>query len=330
MCDADGFFQLVSDLAELYRGIQSSDDPTSSLPSLAHPPHIRSYMSELSGGNVAPEERLATLDFQPSLFHVEKSAEAKVTALADAPSSSTATSVLPSPPPNTGRFLHFSSRELRALKALATDPTATSSSGNWVSTFDALSAHLYQRVYQARLKLRVQDANQIELSPPDFLTPVNLRSRFGPNILPPNYFPNFTISTCASLPPDLLASGPLWKIAKALHDITRTTATTSKDEITQTIRWIGAQPDKLKIRQGFRFGNGMLAITQWNKIDKYASAVFEVPPVLVAPPFTPISLLDGLGYFLPSVGGDMGAIEVALSLSEPLWSFIEQDEPILN
>ena len=71
-------------------------------------------------------------------------------------------------------------------------------------------------------------------------------------------------------------------------------------------------------------------ISQWNKFDMYAGNVFEVPPVLVSTPFTPISLLDGLAYFLPTeeqgTGGDTGAIDVNVSLSEPLWNIIDQDE----
>ncbi|KAK0455065.1 transferase family-domain-containing protein [Armillaria borealis] len=259
--DADGFFQLVGDLAELYRNGDS----------LAHPPHIRSYLSELT-----PEERVAALEFEPSQFYVEQSP---------------AFSSYPVTSPSVGRFLRFSSSELNALKA-------------------------------PRLSLREKDPTLPELSPPDFLTPVNLRSRIG---LPPRYFPNALHCQYTSLSHDLLANGPLWQVAKALHDLTRTTSTTSKEEVDRTYRWIAAQPDKRKIKQGFRYGTGSLMISQWNKMDMYAGSVFDVAPVLVAPPFTPISLVDGLGYFIPT-GEQGGDIDVALSLSEPIWEFIDQDE----
>ncbi|KDQ12476.1 hypothetical protein BOTBODRAFT_34444 [Botryobasidium botryosum FD-172 SS1] len=327
VCDADGFFQLVRDLAELYRGIRSFevyDDPTSGVPSLTHPPHIRPYMSELIGGDMAPEERQAALDVQPSLFHVQSSTEAG----AGGASFSVATSSPSSPAPIVGRFMRFSSRELSALKTHATDPNSGGpSSDSWISTFDALSAHLYQSVYRARLQLRVEDPKQGEMSPPNFLTPVNVRNRFG---LPPRYFPNALICTYTGVPPDVLASGPLWQVAKVLHDLTRTSSTTSKEEMNQTLKWIAMQPDKQKIRQGFLYGNGSLMISQWNKVDMYAGTRFEVPPTLVSTPFTPISLVDGLAYFLPTeeqgTAGDTGAIDVNLSLSEPLWGIIDQDE----
>ncbi|PBK73851.1 hypothetical protein ARMSODRAFT_651933 [Armillaria solidipes] len=272
--DADGFFQLVGDLAELYRNGTSS---------LARPPHIRSYLSELT-----PEERVAALDFEPSQFYVEQS-------------------------PAFASYPVTSPSHVRP-----TDP----SSDSWISTFDALCAHLYQRVYRARLQLRAKDPTLPELSPPDFLTPVNLRSRIG---LPPRYFPNALHCQYTSLSHDLLANGPLWQVAKALHDLTRTTSTTSKEEVDRTYRWIAAQPDKRKIKQGFRYGSGSLMLSQWNKMDMYADSVFDVAPVLVAPPFTPISLVDGLGYFIPT-GEQGGDIDVALSLSEPIWEFIDQDE----
>ncbi|KAJ7592921.1 transferase family-domain-containing protein [Mycena floridula] len=291
-CDADGFFQLVQDLSRLYRGVY----PIS-------PPHIKSYMSELND-TITAEDRQTTLDFQPPLFHIENNAA--VPQLSSAP--------------NAGRFLRFSSQELEALKSCATDPTA---SGSWISTFDALSAHLYRSVYRARLQLRQKDPNLGEMSRPDFLTPVNMRSR----LLPPRYFPNALLFGCIALPTDVLANAPLWQIAKAIHESTRTSSLTSKDELHQTLQWIAVQPEKQKIETDFQYGNGSIMVSQWNKFDIYAGAVFDVPPILVSSPFTSISLLDGLTYLFPtedrSAGSDKGAIDVSLALSEPVWEFLE-------
>ena len=121
VCDADGFFQLVRDLAELYRGIRSSEMSGDPVPSLVHPPHIRSHMSDLIGDNMTPRERRAALDFQPSLFSVEPNAEVNASAASNTSSSA---SFLPPLSPVVGRFLRFSSRELHALKAHATDPNS--------------------------------------------------------------------------------------------------------------------------------------------------------------------------------------------------------------
>ena len=326
VCDADGFFQLVRDLAELYRGIQSSDisrHPTLTIPSLAHAPHIRSYMAELIDGDITPVERRAALDFKPSLFYIEPTVDVASAVVSDETSS--ASSLLP--PPVVGRFLRFSSLELKALKALATNPNEPPSDA-WISTFDALSAHLYHHVHRARLKLRAKDPTQPTLSPPDFLTPVNIRTRLD---LPPRYFPEALLTVYTTLPLDILADGPLWQLAKAVHELTRTTSTTSKDDMNGTIKWIALQPEKQKIRQGFRYGTGSFMVSQWNKVDMYVGTTFDVRPVMVSTPFTSISLMDGLVYFLPTEeqgtsGEDSEAIDVNMALSEPIWDILDQDE----
>ncbi|KAJ7129232.1 transferase family-domain-containing protein [Mycena epipterygia] len=291
LCDADGIFQLVHDLAELYRGLLSfENDPTAGIPSLARPPHIKSYTS---GGDLTPEERQGALAFQPSLFYLEPSVDA-VDALADTiptdGSVDTTASSAPPPAPTVGRFLRFSSSELKSIKARATSPNA---SDGWISTFDALSAHLYQRVHRARMQLHAQNPSHGALSVPNFLTP-----------------------------------GPLWQVAEALDALTRVPGFTSSGELQSTVRWLAAQPGRRRIRQGFSYGNGSLMLSQWNKFDMYGDSVLEAVPVLVSTPYTPISLVDGLGYFLPIPGPDAGAIDVNLALSGPVWEFFDRDEPI--
>jgi hypothetical protein len=55
-----------------------------------------------------------------------------------------------------------------------------------------------------------------------------------------------------------------------------------------------------------------------------------VRPTLVSTPFTEISLVDGLTYFLPDrrqgTAEDRGELEVCLSLSDPLWGILEEDQ----
>jgi hypothetical protein len=66
----------------------------------------------------------------------------------------------------------------------------------------------------------------------------------------------------------------------------------------------------------------------------YEGTAFEHRPALVSTPFTPISLIDGLGYFLPvdlhsqEADGDKAAIDVHLALSEPLWEILQRDEQL--
>jgi len=272
-------------------------------------------MSEYSGGNMTLEDRRAALKFKPSMLFVRQ----PVVNGADPPMPT----FIEPPSPAEGRLLRFSSSELNALKADGTDPNGS----GWVSTFDALCAHLHQSVYRARVQLRALNASIGELTSADFLAPVNLRTQLD---LPSYYFPLALFTPSTSFPLDVLSKGPLSQVAKAIHDLMRTSFTTSKDEILATLKWIAAQPDKTKIRTTFQYGPGSLMISQWNKFDIYPSMAFDKVPVLVAPPFTPISTLDGLGYLLPTeeqgTEGDSGAIDLYLSLSQPLWAILDQDE----
>lgn len=316
LCDADGYFQLVRDLAEIYRDLLENSNNHSSL---TRPPHIRPYMCDLRDSGIGLEERDSILEFEPSLFYLEQTVDETVTDPA------TKELVADTAPPVVGRFVRFTTSQLEALKQLATNPN---DSNNWVSTFDALSAHFYQRVYQAKVRLRASDSKYGELSRPDYLTPINLRNRLGPEFLAPQYSANSLLCTYTHIEPEVLLDGPLWKVAKVLHNMARSSSTTSKEEINNTLKWIALQPDMRKVRQGFQFGSGSFMVSQWNKFDMY-SAVFDSAPILVSPPFTPISLVDGLAYFLPTedrgVGCDLGAIDVSLSLSAPIWDIIDRD-----
>ncbi|KAJ6508029.1 transferase family-domain-containing protein [Mycena vitilis] len=314
VCDGAGFFQVMRDLAELYRAIGPSVS-SDTVFSLSHPPHIRPYMSELVGGNMAPEERQAALGYKPAGFYVQPPTAAGDGGAGD----SLSAAILAPRPPTLGRFVRYSSSELAALKAKATDP----SGGSWVSTFEALAAHIYQRVHRARLQLHAKDPGLGELSRTDILNPIDLRSRLK---LPARYSPNALFAPSTVIPPEIL-TGPLWQVAKAVHDFTRSDALTSKVELDHTLKWIAAQLDMRKILSSFQYGTGSFMASQWNKFDMYSGAVFDVGPILVSPPFTQSSLVDGLAYFLPTeelaTGGDAGAIDVSLALSEPVWAFMD-------
>lgn len=320
VCDSDGYFQLVRDLAELYRGLDSGRE-------LSHPPHLQPYLADMT-----QEDREAALAFKPSMFHLEPPTDP--TAVVE--SKAEPASPSPPPPPVSGRVLRFSAHELTRLKAHATSPHNT----DWVSTFDALPAHLWQRTYHARLHLlttqgRTPSEAAATLSR-SFLTSVNMRSR-SRLALPPRYFPNAVITPFTSVAHETLATGPLWRVAAALHALTRSVGRAQAD---RTMRWFEAQADKSRVRLGFRFDEPGFMVSQWSKFDLYGGAGFDVDdargeavaPALVAPPFTGISLVDGLGYLLPTEEQGRGAreegaagVDVYLALSEPVWEVLERD-----
>ena len=353
VCDADGFFQLMQDLFELYRSIRPSESPEKGPPQarLSQSPHIQSFLADLS--SMSEEERGAALQFKPSLFQLAPApAEATTAAVEAFPVAGSPEMSLP-PPSVVGRILRFSARELNALKSHASDP----SGDGWVSTFDALAAHLYQRIYVARVQhLQESGAAAPSALSTDFLTPINCRGAHRLN-LPSRYFPNALMCTYFTLPPETLAGAPLSVIARAVHDSVRLL---SQQEAIDTVRWIAAQPDKSRITQGFHYENGGFMISQWSRFALYTNAALDVdernraiPPILVSTPFTPISLLDGLAYILPTedqVKGDevtasavkdfpssptapplvnsasFGcSLDVNLALSEPLWAILNND-----
>lgn len=308
LCDAGGFFQLVSDLAELYRG--EGADGQSARTGLAVPPCFRSFMSELCGETISEEARRDALAFQPSSMFLEPPSSAASVHPADlAPAAPT---LVVTPAPTTGRVLYYSASSLALLKTEATSATP----GSWVSTFEAVSAHLYQRVHVARLRLRALSPTNPSSLPLDFLTPASLRAFLA---LAPHYFPN-ALSTLSTTLPNL-ATASLPSLATAVHELTHAPPVLTSD----TARWIAAQPDKSLIRDRFRYSEWSLMLSSWAKFDMYAGARFETEPSLVGTPFTAISTLDGLGYLLPDGRGE-GGLALYLALKDPVWAVLEEDE----
>lgn len=296
--DAEGFFQVVRDLAEIYR-----------TDTLARPPHLRPYLAELLH-NMTPEDRESALQFKPPL-HTLTTDEA-----VPEPAQNPAAPASP-PPPVIGRVIRYSSADLSALKAHATNPDDSST---WVSTFDALSAHIWQRTYAARVRLVAAPATLSR----SFLTSVNYRAHLS---VPARSPFNCLVTPYGALAHDELAGAPLHRVAVAVHALVRAVAPA---DAAATARWVAAQPDVRRVAWGFDARAGSTMVSAWNKFDVYGGAAFEGgrPPALVAPPFTSVSLVDGLGYPMPTEGQASGGAEIDLylALSEAVWEVLDGDE----
>ncbi|KAL1679399.1 transferase [Schizophyllum commune] len=308
VCDLDGFMQLTRDLAEIYRGIAAAEAAggTHLDVVLEAAPCLQSYIPENVGKQLTADEQVEnyTKDHSPV-----SSANVSVSARPDPP------------PPVIGKILRFSGAELKAIKDAATD----ASGDGWVSTFEALSAHLWQCVHRARTQLnpeRAEGAGDTLATCSDFLAPVNCRSRLR---LPPRYFPNAVICPYARLPFATLQNAPLFKIAQTLHDALQAV---TREHVEGTLRYIAAKAGV--VEQRFRHGPDSFIVTSWNKVDMYGvyfDAEKRVAPVLVSAPFTPISLVNGLAYFLPTgpQKDSDGAIDASLTLYAPVWEALEGD-----
>ncbi|GMF40114.1 unnamed protein product [Phytophthora fragariaefolia] len=320
ICDASGFFQLARDLAELYRGIGDLDpNQLTEVVLSSSPPDIHSYMSEL---RMTPEERQEALQIRPTLFELAP----------ECLPSASSTKRVPIVLPTIGKMLRFTSNELSAIKAEA---NAGGNALHPVSTFCALAAHMWQSIYRAHMRLcehQGMSPNEAALyAPRQFLASVDLRSR-GQLDVPPRYFPNCVLCPVFSLPASGLLSAPLSSISFAVHSGVQPL---DRTEVEQNVRWVAAQPDKQRVRLRYKYHEGGVMVSQWNKFGMYQGTELDVAPSLVFQPFTPISLIDGLMYFMStedqvcqaeaSAGGTTGSIDVSLALSESTWKVLEQD-----
>jgi len=348
VCDAEGFFQLVRDLAELYRGISpllgggegENDVATTTTtttktraPSiLSHgPPHIRSLMWDAGFETMTVEERQEASRHDSRLYKLLPPSPSPTPPPTQTPSPSAP--VLPPPSPDIeGRVVRVSASDLNALKT-----AATPDGQGWISTFEALTAHLYQRIFLARLELvRQTNASNTATSDEssevygDLLISVNWRDASRLN-LPPRFFPNAAIPICFTLPSETLVSAPLSRIATIVHEQIRSVP---REEVLSSLRWIAAQPDKSRIAfRGFRFPGGGFMVSQWSRFGMYLGMSLDgIDPTLVSPPFTPISSLDGLAYYLSTEeqlnnsSNEQCSIDVSLSLHKAIWEILDRDQ----
>ncbi|RSL50398.1 hypothetical protein CEP54_011964 [Fusarium duplospermum] len=310
MCDAGGFLQLYQDLAHLYRGLNSEMEMT---PKLDVPPAIAPFLS----GKIAEmsnEEREAAVKTQPQGFFLAPAME-PAAAPADKVDATPGIQETPAPPPIKGRGMRFSAAELSEIKKLATPPSGNS----WVSTFSALSSHIFQSVHKARLAhLEAEKLPASSLATPSFLTSIKYSSKLG---FPPKYFPNAVITPFVEIPSSELAQEPLWRVAEVIHGLIHST---TPDQTRELCVWIAGQPDKNRIRHEFPFGNASFITSAWHKYPLYNSAELDVAPVFVSPSFTLTALVDGLAYFLQPKESD-GDIDIVMSLSEPVWDHLDRD-----
>ncbi|OWZ16067.1 hypothetical protein PHMEG_00010193 [Phytophthora megakarya] len=317
ICDAAGFFQLARDLAELYRAFRSHDlDQSSDAVKLSSPPVINSF---LAGVQKVSDEHADILQSSPTLFELAPEIQAVKT---------NETGPSTPPPPVIGRILRFSFNELAAIKA-----EANADSSHNVSTFCALTAHLWQNICRARVRLcESQGMSSVEAAskvPRQFLASLDLRGR-GQVDISPRYFPNLVLCPVFSLPAEDLLTAPISRIAVAVREGVQPL---DPVEVQQNIQWLAAQTDKERVRLRYRYEEGGIMVSQWNKFGMYQGTALDVPPTLVVQPFTPISLIDGLIYFMAtedqlkqsehSTGVTTGSIDVSLALSEPVWNILD-------
>ncbi|KAF4843229.1 Shikimate O-hydroxycinnamoyltransferase [Colletotrichum siamense] len=323
VCDAGGFFQFVRDWSRVHQ--------TSSLPS---PPQLSYYLSPPDA--MSAEDRSAALDGNPLFWYAEDPKPQPNPV--EVPNASPTAN-----PPVVGHTLHFSSEDLSLLKDKATNPSGQ----GWVSSFEAVSAYLCQATYKARLRLLeaqgVPPSSAASQLRRGFWSSIDTRDQSRLN-LGSRYFGDASLNILTRFQHSTLADGELWEVAEVVHDLVRSM---DKARMEKTTKWFAAQPDKSRIKLDFDFGPDNFTVSQWSKHDMYSGVDFEkdlignpVRPALVAPPFTEVSLVDGLALMVstpPEEARERNAdgatkstapqpIDAIFSVSEPVWTLLNDEE----
>jgi len=305
VADGAAFFRLCKQLGEVYQALNKS---SGYLGTELHASLTRPYLAGIDGG-MNRDEILAARSFVPANFEIVQDQSKKDT-IPKMDHESPLSKVI-------GKYLYLTAETLKNIKLQARDK---SNPETWITTFEALSAYIYQAVHRARLRLRVMDTTMPPISQLDFYTVIDLRSRLSPH-LDSDYPFNARLAVLSTCSPDLTEGGPEL-LAKKIHRATRTLFLTDPDSLDKTLKWLAVQPNMANVSTGFVHGSGSLLVSQWNKFDLY-STIFETAPVLASTPFTPSTLLDGLVYFLPTRAE--GDIQLCMALMEDTWTTLEAD-----
>jgi len=309
--DGAGFFHLVRDLASIYRSLSLDNDGSEAIQiSTLAMPYLSNYENEAT--QAEKEEAKA---YKPVLYHLEPDHPTPTNpdlAAPDIPAEPASTWVKPK---IAGQVLRFSSSDLKRLKDRAKPEQG------YITTFDALTAHLHQRIYQARSRTYNRNPSSGILGEADLLCPIDLRTQL--NLEKDGLYPyNAVLTTSSTYPSELLLDNSKLSISKIALMVHKMVRPLGVGDAEKTVKWI-ASVDRTKIRHGYRGGTGGVMVSQWNKMDMYNGGVFDhgQRPILVAPPFTPISLHDGLGYTIPTESGE--GIDVYLALREEVWEELD-------
>ncbi|KAJ5173646.1 Transferase [Penicillium coprophilum] len=328
VCDATGFMQLVRDLADIYKQLRDSSPPT-----LISPPHIISHFRGTNSPSASQKER--ALAFNPPKFDLD-------TNNTDMPGPSISPTVIACP-------LRFQGQDLISLSNAAFDPRAQEQT--CFTTFELVSAYLYQKIYQARVKVLrdrgiTPDLDLLQ-SLREFWTTMDMRDSTRLK-LPARYFPNAVHCLSTSTSHELLEKGDSWQVVQIVHDAIHSV---DMDEVKQQFEWIAAQPDKSHIKSKDVVPSGGFLATQWTRGKTYVGVDFEVAangrriaPDLVSPAFTESHRTDGYAIILSTeeqlprrhLNGRLlagaylpCAVDVNLALDGPVWDVLNNDPDFL-
>ncbi|KAJ5505028.1 hypothetical protein N7463_007902 [Penicillium fimorum] len=328
VCDATGFMQLVHDLAGIYKQLRDSSPPT-----LISPPEIISHFRGTNSPSASQKE--IALAFNPPNFYLDAD-------ITDTHEASTPPTVITCP-------MRFQGQYLVSLKNAATDPNTQGQTS--FTTFEVLSAYLYQRIYQARIRIMCDERLTSDLDSLQplrgFWTTMDMRDSTRLN-LPARYFPNAVHCLSTSTSHELLARGAISQVARVVYDAIHSV---DMDEVKRQFEWIAAQPHKIHVKSKNKVPNGSFIATQWTRGKTYVGVDFEVTangrriaPDLVSPAFSDNYRVDGYAIVMSTeeqlarrqingkylAGTNLPcAVDVNLSLDSSVWDVLNSDPDFL-
>ena len=248
LIDAHSYFQLVNHWAKLYKDLEYQPKVS----------HQRSLLE-------LPFEQIQTLKDTNPDFNNRKSLAVKEDLNTSTPSSSPKEIIV--------KVFRFLASELKRLKMDAT--IHLSSDINYISTFDALTAHLYRHVILARHH-SPSTVSRLYIS-------TNIRPRLIQPPLPRTYFGNAIMFSYLEISMSEIIQ---MNLASQIH---RAIEANNNDDIRTTLAWILSQRDQTRITPTFDLSKTDFTITAWNKMGMYSDADFEStihPCRILLPPDT--------------------------------------------
>ncbi|CAG8447073.1 14370_t:CDS:2 [Dentiscutata heterogama] len=155
-------------------------------------------------------------------------------------------------PPLTTKIFRFSQDVLKRLRDYY---SVGIPNGSWISTNDALVAHLWRTTTRARnIDLNTEVFSSIALNGRDKLN------------IPKNYYGNVVFQICPKMLVSQLINNQPCSVAlqvrKAVTDM-------NESRIRSIIDWVEQQPDKSLVVRSIMYNGKDLGITNWTKINKH-------------------------------------------------------------
>ncbi|KAK3500490.1 hypothetical protein B0T13DRAFT_398171 [Neurospora crassa] len=275
VCAAEGCIRLYQDLCEIYRKLSRGEDGVLDLP-----PHIIPFAADQIT-NPHEESQNHAIENPPLGYLVSSHPGEALGGDADKHMQSTVssdTAVQESPISITDTYLHYPPSELANLKIKATNPDDPDS---WVSTFEALLAHLWQQTHQARFRAASDQAHRVptgdpkSVPTPSFWTNINFshsnrldlagkRMGMGKS----HYFPNAVLPVFLTVAEDDtidLYNAQLWQVAKLVHEAIRHPETATTEYALAVTNWMCDLPDKRLAKVDFNlFARWCFVNTDWS------------------------------------------------------------------